>query len=284
MKSGTTHEIHRENNGIRIVFHPENHTPEASAKNGEPPGPEKSSALLKSVTAESLENGLRIVVNVGSPLPDYRSFTIQDPSRVVYDISGCVLEKDKETVIPLNSPRAQAIRYFSTHAGIRLVIETENRLLSAFSARTDASGLIIETAGSVPGDHQVIPARILRIGFSAVDDGTVACAVEATKPMAYDVHRSDGNRISLTLYDTILPEHLSDVGFRTALISISSPVVHRQKGTVVIPVLRKRPAAFMAEQSGSTLVLRMEAALESGEPPAAKNGEKTMDNRCSRFR
>jgi type IV pilus assembly protein PilQ len=108
-----------------------------------------TAAVLESVTASSLKNHSIITVNADGTIVDYKSFAIENPARIVFDIFNLKSPYEKEQIIPVTSRGVRQIRYFAYPDKIRLVLDTEPEFLSQYFSFSTASGLLIYV-GRIP--------------------------------------------------------------------------------------------------------------------------------------
>ena len=148
-----------EQNGVRVSFPKTTHrradtdaaiNPAAGENETGPAEKDSASAtVLETVTATSLENHTIVNVNADGTIGDYRSFAMDNPARIVFDIYNLKSPYEKEQIIPVASRWVKQIRYFAYPDKIRLVLDTEPEFLSQYFSFSTASGLLIYV-GRVP--------------------------------------------------------------------------------------------------------------------------------------
>jgi type IV pilus assembly protein PilQ len=146
-------------NGVRISFPKTTHRPgytddaiHPAAGENEAGSAKKDAAVatvLETVTATSLKNHIIINVNADGTIADYKSFAIENPARIVFDIDNLKSLYDKEQIIPVASEWVEQIRYFAYPDKIRLVLDTKPEFLSQYFSFPTAAGLLIYV-GRIP--------------------------------------------------------------------------------------------------------------------------------------
>ena len=102
-----------------------------------------TAAVLESVTASSLKNHSIITVNADGTIVDYKSFAIENPARIVFDLYSLKSPYEQEQIIPVGSRWVKQIRYFAYPDKIRMVLDTEPEFLTQYFSFSTASGLLI---------------------------------------------------------------------------------------------------------------------------------------------
>jgi uncharacterized protein YcfL len=104
---------------------------------------------LKAVTATPLKDNVAVDVKADGAIKNYRSFTINNPARVVFDMYDLKSPYYKEQIIAVDSKWVKRIRYFAHPDKVRLVLETYDDFLAKYSALPTDSGLLIHV-GNIP--------------------------------------------------------------------------------------------------------------------------------------
>jgi hypothetical protein len=105
--------------------------------------------VLETVTTTSLKNHIIVNVNADGTIGDYKSFAIENPARIVFDIYNLKSPYQKEQTIAVLSRWVKQIRYLAYPDKIRLVLDTEPEFLSQYFSFPTASGLLIYV-GRIP--------------------------------------------------------------------------------------------------------------------------------------
>jgi hypothetical protein len=115
---------------------------ESNAAESGKPGFQPAS-LLKSVTATPLKNHILVEVYADGTIMDYRSFTIDNPARIVFDINNLKsLHKGGKTLV-VDSKWVKQIRYNSHPHKIRLVLDMKDQVINNYLSFPTGSGLLI---------------------------------------------------------------------------------------------------------------------------------------------
>ena len=100
-------------------------------------------SLLKSVRATPLKNHILVELGADGSIMDYRSFTIDNPSRIVFDINNIKnLHKGGQKLV-VDSKWVKQIRYNSYPDKIRLVLDMEDQVVKNYLSFPTGSGLLI---------------------------------------------------------------------------------------------------------------------------------------------
>lgn len=103
--------------------------------------------ILKSIRYSENENGLVITVQTSDGIPDYRSFTLETPARIVFDLPTIRTPYLKEKTIPVDTESVKRIRYYANAKRLRIVLDTHDAYLSDFAAERIDNRLIITVGG-----------------------------------------------------------------------------------------------------------------------------------------
>lgn len=121
--------------------------PTPVSTNGTYPGMPPATRL-ETVYATELENSLKVFVGADGTITNYRSFTISNPPRIVFDIFHVSSPYKIEKTVPVNSNWVKKVRYFGYPDRLRLVLDTYPQYLSDFSAYPVNNGLLIHVGAT----------------------------------------------------------------------------------------------------------------------------------------
>jgi len=111
------------------------------------PEPEKAAVSIAtritSVTATSLRKNVVINVKADGEIKNYKSFAVDNPPRIVFDIFDLKSPYKGEQRIAVKSKWVSKVRHFGYPDKIRLVLETKKAYLSTFLASPVDNGLLI---------------------------------------------------------------------------------------------------------------------------------------------
>ncbi len=99
--------------------------------------------LLKAVTAKPLVDYIVVNVEADGAVKNYKSFTLDNPARIVIDIYNIKSPYAKEKRIAVDSEWVKRIRYFGHPDKVRVVLETHKDYLSKYSTHQIDTGLLI---------------------------------------------------------------------------------------------------------------------------------------------
>jgi type IV pilus assembly protein PilQ len=155
---------------------------------------------LKTVTAKTLEDKTLVEVKADDPINDYKSFTLDRPPRIVFDLYNLKSPYSAEQTVAVGSPEIKSIRHFAHPDKVRLVLETRKRYLSRYSAIPVDTGLLIDV-----GDTRAAPDNANRAASApAAGTGRAELAWEPVPGAeAYNIYwstspgvtRRNGNKI-----------------------------------------------------------------------------------------
>jgi hypothetical protein len=102
-----------------------------------------SASLLKTVTATTLKNNTIVNVHADGTITDYKSFAIDNPARIVFDIYNLKSPHKEGQTVAVDSKWVKRIRYNPYPDKIRLVLDTEKQFLTKFFSFPTGTGLLI---------------------------------------------------------------------------------------------------------------------------------------------
>jgi len=102
-----------------------------------------SASRLKTLTATSLINHTIVNLAADGTITNYKSFTIENPARIVFDIYSIKSPHTEGQTIPVHSKWVKQMRYNPYPDKIRLVLDTKEQALTNYFSFPTASGLLI---------------------------------------------------------------------------------------------------------------------------------------------
>ena len=156
---------------------------------------------LKTVTATPLKKNIAVEVKADRAIENYKSFTIDNPDRIVFDMYNFKSPFKQEQIILVESQWVKRIRHFGHPDRVRLVIETHKNYLSSYSALPTDNGLLIHV-GKIPASsnqaHQTESDASsgtgqVKLAWDDVPDATSYNVYWSASP---GVTRQNGNKIS----------------------------------------------------------------------------------------
>ena len=103
----------------------------------------RPASLLISVTATPLKNHILVDVKADGTILDYRSFMIDNPARIVFDINGIKSLHEAGQTVGVDSKWVKQIRYHSHPDKIRLVLDMKDQVITNYLSFPTGTGLLI---------------------------------------------------------------------------------------------------------------------------------------------
>jgi type IV pilus assembly protein PilQ len=167
-KKDASYKLAADEDGLAVTFPLTSALASAPLKDAEPqskivekkPEPEQKSEpevipenrptanYLKTVTATPLENKIAVEVKADTTINDYKSFILDRPPRIVFDLYNLKSPYKKEQTVSVASPWVKRIRHFAHPDRVRLVLETHKSYLSKYSALPNDTGLLIHVGNT----------------------------------------------------------------------------------------------------------------------------------------
>jgi len=177
LKRDASYEITREDKGVRVAFsktiiaspynerssfaeisenRPSPLSEQVSNVSADIPDFNQKATRLQSVYAAKFGDSLKVFVGADGMISNYKSFTIDSPASIVFDIFNITSPYENEKVIPVNTKWVSKIRYFSYPDRVRVILETQKIYLNAFSGFPSENGLLIQMGeGSATDDRNL---------------------------------------------------------------------------------------------------------------------------------
>jgi len=245
-------------------------------------GSESAATRLHSVYAKKLDKGVEIHVRADGPIKDYKYFTIDNPARIVFDLLNIQSDYTREHLVSVNTEWVKSVRHFGYPDRLRIVLDTTQPYLSAYSSSTVESGLVIRV-GAQEGSKEMAagqastaeatsekPAWVNRIDFSSGDLGKSTIIVGTTRPVEYQLKKADEKRIQLQLLNTRLPVYrqrpLITTRFESAVDRVIPVQTEAMKGTTQISIEMREAVPYRVEQTEDLLFIHFEASTVPPKP------------------
>ncbi len=198
LKKDAYYEINRVMNGLELRFSRTAAAPVSATRTMTPAGASGGGAAvpasavnlgtrLQSVYAARYGDSLKVFVGADGTITNYRSFIIESPARIVFDIFSIQSPYRNEKIVPVKTKWVNQIRYYSYPDRVRVILDTQKAYLHKFAAHPVENGLLIQmgedlsnrnarilsvekpaasgVSGGVPGN------RISSVYASQLDDG-----------------------------------------------------------------------------------------------------------------
>ena len=110
---------------------------------------------LESVGVTKLDKSTIINIEANGSIKDFKSFGIENPARIIFDLFNITSPYKKEQVLPVNTDRIKQVRYFSYPDRVRLVLDVNKKYIASFSACPLENGLSITVGEDQVGEDRV---------------------------------------------------------------------------------------------------------------------------------
>lgn len=172
--------------------------PEKKSEPGTTEYRQPAANYLTAVTATPLEDKITVEVKADGAISDYKSFTLDNPPRIVFDLYHLKSPYQKEQIISVASKWVTRIRHFAHPDRLRLVLETHKGYLSKYVAVPRDTGLLIYVGNTDNHSSQSAPdnapgAHQAKLAWEPVPGATAYNVYWHTSP---GVTRHNGNKIS----------------------------------------------------------------------------------------
>ncbi len=112
-----------------------------------PPAPETLPAApashFESISAQPGDRGISVKLTADGTITHFKTFTLKNPPRIVYDIPNLKSPYQREQRIVVDTPWVKRIRHYGNADKLRLVLDTEDSYLSDYAATPARNGLLI---------------------------------------------------------------------------------------------------------------------------------------------
>ena len=226
---------------------------------------------LISVSAHPSEDSVELNIAADGTIGDYKSFTIKNPARIVFDLFNIGSPSEKEQLIPVDTPWVKQVRHYGYPDRVRIVLDTEERFLSAFNASPTDDGLSIrvgagKTESAAPAVSATAPASgpawVNRIDFSSEENGKSVVVIGTTLPVNYDLKKSAENRLNLELHNARLPDYrrrpLVTTRFESAVDRITPIQSPESRDSSMVIIELRESVPYFAEQTDNLLMIHFE--------------------------
>jgi type IV pilus assembly protein PilQ len=99
--------------------------------------------MLESITADTRPDDVYVSVVCDGSVGNYKSFTLDNPPRIVIDMYDLKSPYDATQKVSLNSKCVNRFRHFGHSDKVRLVLDTEKGFLDRYSVSPTETGLMI---------------------------------------------------------------------------------------------------------------------------------------------
>jgi type IV pilus assembly protein PilQ len=245
----------------------------------------KPATALESVVTTALENGQQVAIRADGTISNYKSFTVTNPARIVFDIFGIKADTKKEEQQEVGTRWVRRVRYFGYPDKVRVVLDTRPAYLDQYRADSTADGLVVVVgegkAQKTPAPQATAPdsakgagtaapvvaaggkpAWVNRVDFSSEEAGTSTVIIGTTRPVRYDVEKTEDRRLVVKLYNTRVPSYqqrpLITTRFNSAVDRISPIQPAGSKDLTLVTVELRESVPYRVEQVDDLLMVHFE--------------------------
>ncbi len=175
-----------------------------------------AAANLESVYTTPAPDGILINVKGDGTITNYKTYTADNPPRIVADIFGLRSPYKEEQTFPVDTQWVKRISHKAFPDKIQLTVETQQQWLSDFRAHPDENGLVIRVGTHKDGFAQATaipagpPASVDLMVFVPEDAGRSTLMLETASPVKYDLRKIADRKLELELQNA----RISDDRFR----------------------------------------------------------------------
>jgi type IV pilus assembly protein PilQ len=312
LKRDVDYDVSDESTGLQIAFPKKGAVAKADQPEAAKEQPKQSkpqpvvkknvakATRLKSVSATALQKNIVININADGTIVNYKSFTVDNPPRIVIDMYNLKSPYDREQRIVVKSKWLNKIRHFGHPDKVRVVLETPKAYLSKYSATPIDSGLLIHV-GQKPVEAKANPpastaaqtkapaarhlraqkpatpekkktetkkydkaAWVNRIDFSSEEAGKSAIIIGTTRPVTYEIKKVADRRVHLKLFDTNLPEYrkraLITTRFESAVDRITPVQTSKMKNETLFTIEMREAVPYYVDQKDNILRINFSAS------------------------
>lgn len=314
LKKDASYEVSREDTGLKIAFkktpaisasvEQELEKKEASAQSNVVPAEAilTPATRLESIQATQLENSVIISVNADGTIKNYKSFSMDSPARIVFDIMNIKSPYKTEQLVQVNSKFIKRVRHYGYPDRLRIVLDTKAEYLAAFTTNSVKEGLLIHVGkdtgkpvsfskvrllAQASTDEKLElqakndkPAWINRIDFISEEAGKSTIIIGTTTPVKYNLEKIDDKKLLLNLFNTRLPDYhqrpLITTRFQSAVDRILPLQKPAMKDASMIVIELREAAPYFIEQTQDLILVHFEASsippkpLDAAKLPAWK--------------
>ncbi len=227
------------------------------------------------------DNRVDLLIRADGPVNDYRTFSIETPPRMVFDLLKVKLPGNKEQHFTVKSPLVSQVRVEGYPDRTRIVLDTDQKYFSAFSAEVAEKGLmihVVDPGKPVPASPGATAAAgksalVNRIDFSSEADGRSAIIIGTSEAVQYKVAKAGEKKLDLSLFNTSIPGNrqrpLITTRFESAVDRIV-PVQTREMSDrslmSLISIELRENVPYFVEQKDNLLTLRFEKSTIPPQP------------------
>ncbi len=251
----------------------------------------KGTNFVKSVYASQLGDSMLVTVRGDGSMTKYKSYTSQNPPRIIVDIFDVTSPYKGEQFFPVDTKWVKSVSHRGYSDKVQLIINTRLPYLDNFSVNPDENGLVVKIgpapaatrfakaypkapvsrkAPVIYGKNYTKPASVNEIEFLSEDAGKSNLVIITTRPVEYDIKETGDKKLELKLYNTILPKRqerpLITDRFESAVDEIIPKRNPAMKNTALFNIRLREAVPYFVEQNNEILKIHFEASSISPKP------------------
>ncbi|MBW1642816.1 MAG: type IV pilus secretin PilQ [Deltaproteobacteria bacterium] len=305
LKGDFPYEVTREGTDLKIVF-------EKSIKTiAKAPGVTSGkkindkalppASVLKEVQTKKLKESVEISIKADGAIKDYKSFVIENPARIVFDVFNIKTPYKKEQSVSVKSKYVSKVRHYGYPNKVRFVLDTTKDNLSAFSASPVKDGLLITVGKKGVGPDLAVAKKVPvedkkpvkkndktpikiddsktawvnRVDFTGEDAGKSTIIIGTTRPVKYDLKKISDRKLQLELINTKLPDYrkrpLITTRFESAVDRITPFQTARMKKNSMVAIELREFVPYVIKQEDNLIFISFDASSIPPKPFEAAN-------------
>ncbi|MBI9083928.1 MAG: type IV pilus secretin PilQ [Desulfobacterales bacterium] len=242
-----------------------------------------SANRLRAVTADPKDKGVTVTIFANGPIADYNSFSLKNPARIVFDLHNLDSPFKGEQIVSVESPWVKRVRHYRDADKLRVVLDTENQYLNAFSAAATEKGLRIhvgelaalasDMASPAPVPVSAATAGVAwvnRVDFASEEGGKSTILIGTTEQVEYKIKKVNDRRLLLSLFGAKIPGYrqrpLITTRFESAVDRVTPVQSTTMKDTALVNIELREAVPYFVDQVDNLLMVHLEP---SAVPPKA---------------
>ena len=230
---------------------------------------------LRAVTADPGEKGATVTLLANGPIDDYNAFALKNPARIVFDLQGIESPFKGEQIVAVDSPWVKRVRHYRDNEKLRVVLDTEDQYLEAYSAAATDRGLKIQVGDLAPLAADASAAAtasapaskgeaawVNRVDFASEDGGKSTILIGTTEPVDYKIKKVDDRRLLLSLFNARIPGYrqrpLITTRFESAVDRVTPVQSTTMKNTALVNIELREAVPYFVDQVDNLLMVHLE--------------------------
>ena len=176
--------------------------------------------IFKEIKTKPDNECFNINIKADGIIKNYKTFTLDDPSRIVFDLYKLKSDlKGEQLASVANNDFVKKIRYFAYPEKIRFVIDTNKNMKKSFLSKSVNTGLFIQVGNIDNQSSKEILKRtkkpvktnytnyavINKIDFIGASEGYSTVIIGTTRPVDYKINEISPQKLEIELDQTLIP-------------------------------------------------------------------------------